>query len=62
MLDEPTALPEGTALDLVADDEGDDLDEIELAARDAAITAAWQSVLAGRGKPVSEVLAKLQRR
>ena len=62
VLDEPTALPEGTVLDLVADDEGDDLDEAELAARDAAITAAWQSVLAGHGKPVSEVLANLRRR
>ena len=62
MLDEPTALPDGTVLDLVADDEGDDLDETEVAARDATITTAWQSVLAGRGKPVSEVLAKLRRR
>jgi hypothetical protein len=61
VLDEPTALPEGTVLDLVADDEGDDLGDAELAARDVAITAAWRSVLAGRGKPVSEILANLRR-
>lgn len=27
VLDEPTTLPEGTVIDLVADDEGDDLSE-----------------------------------
>lgn len=38
--DEPTDLPEGTVLDLLADDEGDDLDDAERTALDRAITAA----------------------
>jgi hypothetical protein len=29
VLDEPTSLPEGTVLDLVVDDEGDNLDDEE---------------------------------
>jgi hypothetical protein len=62
VLDEPTALPEGTVLELVADDQGDDLDADEIAARDAAITKAWQSVLEGRGRPASQVLEALRRR
>lgn len=49
-------------LDLVVEDEGDDLDAAELAARDAAITAAWQAVVASRGKPISEILANLRSR
>ena len=32
VLDEPTDLPEGTVLDLVVDDEGDDMDDAERAA------------------------------
>jgi len=61
-LDEPTSLPEGTVLDLVADDEGDDLTSEEVAERDSAIAKAWRSVLQGRGRPASEVLADLRRR
>ena len=62
VLDEPTSLPEGTVLDLVADDQDDDLTPTELAERDAAIAKAWQSVLQGHGRPASEVLADLRRR
>lgn len=62
VLDEPTSLPEGTVLDLVADDEGDDLTSEEVAERDSAIAKAWRSVLQGRGRPASEVLADLRRR
>jgi hypothetical protein len=62
VLDAPTALPEGTVLDLVVDDEGDDLDENERAALNAAISKAWDSVQAGHGRPASEVVAALRRR
>jgi hypothetical protein len=61
-LDEPTELPDGTVLDLVVDDEDDDLDDEEREARDEAISRAWESVLAGRGRPAEEVLAGLPRR
>ena len=62
ILDEPTTLPEGTVLDLVLDDEGDQLDAEERKTRDEAILRAWMSAQAGKGKPAAEVLNKLHRR
>ena len=62
IVDEPTNLPEGTELDLVIEDAGDDLDESERAALDAAITRAWASVRAGEGRPAADVLADLAER
>jgi hypothetical protein len=59
VLDEPTDLPEGTVLDLVADDEGDDLDERERAALERAVSAASQSLKSGRGRPAADVLREL---
>lgn len=60
LLDEPTALPEGTVLDLVVDDEGDSLDEKQRAAIDASISRAWSQLQAGQGIPAGDVLAKLR--
>ena len=62
VVDAPTALPEGTVLDLVVDDEGDDLDDVERASLNAAISKAWTSVQSGRGRPSGEVLATLRKR
>lgn len=62
LLDAPTALPDGTVLDLVVDDEGDDLDDAERASLNAAISKAWASVQAGNGRPAAEVLAALRKR
>ena len=59
-LDAPTALPEGTVLDLVADDEGDDLDEAERAALNQVITEAHASVERGEARPVQDLLAELR--
>jgi hypothetical protein len=61
-MDAPTELPEGTVLDLVVDDEGDDLDEEERAELDDAISRAWVSVQSGRGRSGEEVLASLRKR
>ena len=61
-LDEPTALPEGTVLDLVIDDEGDDLDVEERLALDASLRSALASVRAGKGQPLRDVLTELRRR
>jgi hypothetical protein len=61
ILDEPTTLPEGTVLDLVLDDEGDQLDEEERKARDAAIQRAWASAQTGKGKTAAEVINNLRR-
>ena len=62
VVDEPTTLPEGTVLDLVADDESDDLTDAEHASLNAAITRACTSLDAGRGLPADEVVARLRRK
>lgn len=62
VLDEPTTLPDGTVIDLVLDDEGDDLSDVERHALHAAISSSWQSVEAGRLRPASEILDELRRR
>lgn len=62
IVDEPTSLPEGTVLDLVLDDEGDDLDASERAQRDEALVRAWQQAQAGLGRSAQDVLADLRRR
>ena len=62
VLDEPTTLPEGTVVDLVADDEGDDLTDAERRALHAAIASSWQSAEGGRLRPASEILDELRRR
>jgi hypothetical protein len=61
VVDEPTSLPEGTILDLVVDDEGDDLSTEERAARDAALVRAWQEAQSGTVRPIADVLDDLRR-
>jgi hypothetical protein len=62
VVDEPTSLPEGTVLDLVLDDEGDDLDAAERALRDEALLKAWQQAKAGQARPAADVIQDLRRR
>lgn len=62
VVDEPTLLPEGTTLNLVVDDEGDDLDDAERAALDAHLAAAWMSAQAGKLRPADELVAELRKR
>ncbi len=62
VVDEPTDLPEGTVLDLVVDDEGDDLDEDERRALHAHLDKALAAVNAGKGRPAADVLAELRAR
>lgn len=59
IVDTPTTLPEGTVLDLVVDDDGDDLTDDERAALHAAIE---DSAAAGSGRPAAEVLHDLRKR
>jgi hypothetical protein len=44
VLDEPTTWPDGTVIDLVADDAGDDLTEQERGALHEALSASGRSV------------------
>jgi hypothetical protein len=59
--DEPTELPEGTELDLVAAvDAGDDLDDEERAALHASIDEGLRQADAGETVDADEVLARLR--
>lgn len=60
LVDEPTDLPEGTVLDLVVDDEGDDMDDAERAALDASIARGLEAARTGRVRPAADVLADLR--
>jgi hypothetical protein len=62
VMDLPTDLPEGTVLDLVVDDEGDDLDDEEREALHAALDESLRQAAAGQVHPASEILEKLRRR
>lgn len=62
VLDEPTTLPEGTVVNLVIDDEGDDLTDDERRALHDALSASWESAEAGRLRPASAILNELRQR
>ncbi len=62
ILDDPTSLPEGTVIDLVVDDEGDDLTDEERHALHEALSASWKSAEAGHLRPASAILEKLRQR
>ncbi len=61
-LDEPSSLAEGTVLELVLDDGGDDLDVTERRALHDAISGAWASAKSGRVRPAQVVIDELRRR
>jgi hypothetical protein len=62
VLDEPTTLPEGTVVDLVADDEDDDLTDEERLGLHEALSASWKSAEAGHLRSASAMLDELRRR
>lgn len=62
VLNEPTSLPEGMVVDLVADDEGDDLTDEERRALHEALSASGKSAAEGRLRPASAILDELRRR
>ena len=62
ILDEPTALPNGTVVDLVAADYGDSLTKDERRILHEALEASWKSAEAGRLRPASEILGELRLR
>ncbi len=59
-LDEPTSLPDGTTLDLVLDDEGDDLTQRERMVLDRAIERAWASARKGKLRPAHHLINDLR--
>ena len=62
VIDEPTDLPEGTVLNLVADDEGDNLSPEERAALHAAIERSTEQAESGRVRPAADVVSDLRKR
>jgi hypothetical protein len=62
VVDQPTDLPEGTVLDLVVDDEGDQLDEKEREALNAAISRSLSQSAEGRTAAADVILEKLRAR
>ena len=61
-LDQPTGLPEGTELDLVIDDEGDDLTEHERQALHETLSKSWSSAEAGKLRPAAAIISELRRK
>ena len=59
VLDEPTDLPEGTELELIVADGGDDLDDEERARMHASIGRGLADIEAGRVTDIDEVLSEL---
>jgi hypothetical protein len=59
VLDEPVDLPEGTVVELLPVDQGDDLDDEDRARLHAALARSQADLLAGRGIPAEKVLAEL---
>jgi hypothetical protein len=59
IVDEPTTLPEGTVLDLVLDDEGDDLDQHDRARLHAAINRSAAEAREGHVRPATAILSRL---
>jgi hypothetical protein len=57
LLDEPTDLPEGTAVELYVDD---DLDEEELQQIDEAVERSHADLLAGRTVSLPELMQRLR--
>ena len=62
ILDQPTTLPDGTTLDLVLDDEGDDLTLQERKVLDDAIARSWDSAKAGKVISAQDLLRELRSR
>jgi hypothetical protein len=60
VLDEPVDLPEGTVVELLPVDQGDDLDDDDRARLHAALARSQADFLAGRGIPADQVLAELR--
>ena len=62
VLNEPTTLPDGTVVDLVADDKGDDLTVEKRRALHEALAPSWKSAEARHLRPASAILDELRRR
>jgi hypothetical protein len=60
VLDEPTELPEGSEVELVLADDGDELDDDDRARLDASLQRSAEQFRAGRGIDADQALARLR--
>jgi hypothetical protein len=60
VLDEPTELPEGSEVELVLADDGDDLDDADRADLLESLDRGAAQLRAGRGIDADEALARLR--
>lgn len=60
VLDEPTELPEGSEVELVVADDGDELDNDDRARLHAALERSAEQFRAGRGIDADQALARLR--
>ena len=60
MVDEPTTLPDGAVIDLVAGDDGDDLTHEKRRAVREALGKSWNSAEAGRLRASAAILDELR--
>ncbi len=61
VLDEPTELPEGSEVELVLADDGDDLDDADRARLHASLDRSAEQFRQGRGIDAAAALARLRR-
>lgn len=62
VLDQETDLPEGTVLDLVVDDDGDDLDDAERALLHAALDESLEQMRRGETRDAAAIVDELRAR
>jgi hypothetical protein len=62
LVDEPIDLPDGSEVDLIVVDDGDDLDDVERDRLHAALAEAGDEVERGEGIPAEQVIERLRRR
>ena len=62
VLNEPTTLPDGTVVDLVLDDEGDDLTDADREALHGALARSLESIEKGDIRPASATIDELRSR
>ena len=60
VMNEPTGIPEGSKIELVVADDGDDLDDEERQRLHRALARSWASAKQGNTRPAREVIRKLK--
>jgi len=60
VMNEPTEIPEGSEVELVAADLDDDLDDAERQRLHRALKASWTNARKGNTRPIAAIMRKLK--